>query len=135
MLSHVTVGSADLPRAIAFYDALLLPLGYVRHETDLDHGMVGYCIEPTRTPQFYVMRPVDGLAASVGNGVTVAFEAGNRAAVDAFHAAALARGAPDLGAPGLRPHYHPDFYGAYARDPDGNKIACVCHSPFPAAAG
>ncbi len=129
MLSHVTVGSADLARSMAFYDALLLPLGYRRHETQPEHGLVGYCLEPTATPQFYVMRPIDGAAPRPGNGVTVAFEAPSRAQVDAFHAAALALGAPDLGAPGLRPHYHPDYYGAYLRDPDGNKLCVVCHRP------
>jgi len=76
-----------------------------------------------------VVRPLDGAAAGAGNGVTVAFAAPTRAAVDAFHAAALAAGASDEGAPGLRPHYHPNYYGAYVRDPDGNKLCAVCHSP------
>ena len=80
-----------------------------------------------RTPQFWVMRPIDGKAATVGNGVTVAFEATDRAAVDALHARALEAGATDEGAPGLRPHYHADYYGAYLRDPDGNKLCIVCH--------
>jgi len=61
--------------------------------------------------------------------VTVAFDAGSRAAVDAFHAAALAAGGTDMGAPGLRSHYHPNYYGAYVRDLDGNKICAVCHHP------
>ena len=65
----------------------------------------------------------------MGNGVTVAFEAPDRASVDRFHAAGLAQGGTDEGAPGLRPHYHPDYYGAYLRDPDGNKLCCVCHRP------
>ena len=66
-------------------------------------------------------------AASAGNGVTVAFTVPSRAAVDAFHAAALANGGTDEGPPGLRTHYHPDYYGAYVRDPEGNKICAVCH--------
>ena len=129
MFSHITVGTTDFSRAIAFYDAILMPLGMIRHETDTAHGLVGYALDPMATPQFYIMRPIDGLAASVGNGVTVAFEAPMREQVDAFHAAGLAAGGRDEGAPGLRPHYHPDFYGAYLRDPDGNKVAIVCHRP------
>lgn len=129
MFSHVTVGTADFPRATAFYDALLMPLGMIRHETNPEHGLVGYARDPMATPQFYIMRPIDGRPASVGNGVTVAFEAQTRAEVDVLHAAGLATGGRDEGAPGLRPHYHPDFYGAYLRDPDGNKVAIVCHRP------
>jgi catechol 2,3-dioxygenase-like lactoylglutathione lyase family enzyme len=129
LLSHVTIGTGDLPRAIAFYDRVLEPLGIRRMETAMDHGLAGYFTEPETTPNFWVMRPIDGRPASVGNGVTVAFEAPDRATVDAVHAAILAAGGSDEGAPGLRVHYHADFYGAYARDPDGNKICCVCHRP------
>jgi predicted lactoylglutathione lyase len=74
-----------------------------------------------------VVRPYDKGQASPGSGVTVAFNANSRAAVDAFHAAALAAGGTDMGAPGLRTHYHPNYYGAYVRDLDGNKICAVCH--------
>jgi catechol 2,3-dioxygenase-like lactoylglutathione lyase family enzyme len=129
MLSHVTIGTTDLPRAMAFYDRVLGLLGIRRMETDMQHGLVGYFTAPETTPNFWVMRPLDGRPASVGNGVTVAFQAGDRATVDAVHAAMLAAGGTDEGAPGLRPHYHADYYGAYARDPDGNKICCVCHLP------
>ena len=76
---------------------------------------------------FWILRPHDRKAASAGNGVTVAFTLPSRAAVDAFHAAALANGGTDDGPPGLRTHYHPDYYGAYVRDPEGNKICAVCH--------
>ena len=69
-----------------------------------------------------------------GNGVTVAFDAPSRAAVDAFHAAALAAGGSDEGPPGIREHYHPNYYGAYVRDPDGNKLCVVCHHAVAAAA-
>lgn len=78
---------------------------------------------------FWILRPYDKKAASAGNGVTVAFETKSRAAVDAFHAAAMAAGATDEGPPGLRLHYHPDYYAAYVRDLDGNKICAVCHAP------
>jgi len=77
-----------------------------------------------------VVRPLDGAAASAGNGITVAFDAPTRAAVDAFYAAALGRGVRgDEGAPGLRPHYHPNYYGAYVRDPTATKLCAVCHGP------
>jgi catechol 2,3-dioxygenase-like lactoylglutathione lyase family enzyme len=129
MYSHVTLGTNDIHRAVAFYDELLGELGYARHETDLARGYAGWFVAPETTPNFWVMRPIDGAPASVGNGVTIAFEAPDRASVDRFHAAGLVHGGTDEGAPGLRAHYHPDYYGAYLRDPDGNKICCVCHRP------
>ena len=73
--------------------------------------------------------PLDKKAASVGNGITVGLEAPDRAAVDAATRQACRRGGKDEGAPGLRTHYHPNYYGAYLRDPDGNKICVVCHKP------
>lgn len=129
MFSHVTLGTNDLPRAIAFYDRVLAPLGIARQESDLDKGYAGYAAAPETTPQIWVLRPRDGRPATVGNGVTIAFEAPDRATVDAVHAAILAAGGRDEGGPGLRPHYHADYYGAYARDLDGNKLCCVCHRP------
>ena len=129
MFSHVTLGTNDLPRAVAFYDALLPGLGLVRIEYSEEYGFAGYARAPETTPQFFITRPFDRKDASVGNGVTIAFEAPDRAAVDRFHATAMAQGGSDEGAPGLRPHYHPDYYGAYLRDPDGNKLCCVCHRP------
>ena len=127
MFSHVTLGSADLPRSIAFYDAVLETLGLRRIATM--EVAVGYATAPDATPQFWVMRPFDGADASPGNGVTIAFETAERGIVDAFHAAVLAGGGRDEGAPGLRPDVHADYYGCYARDPDGNKLCCACHRP------
>jgi catechol 2,3-dioxygenase-like lactoylglutathione lyase family enzyme len=129
MFSHVTLGTNDAPRAIAFYDRVLAVLGIARQESDPGKGYAGYATAPEVTPQFWIMTPFDRKAASIGNGVTIAFEAPDRVSVDRFHAAALAHGGTDEGAPGLRPHYHPDYYGAYLRDPDGNKLCCVCHRP------
>lgn len=77
---------------------------------------------------FWLLRPIHKNVASPGNGVTVAFDASSRGAVDAFHAAALAAGGSDESAPGLRLHYHSNYYGAYVRDLDGNKICALCHA-------
>lgn len=129
MYSHVTLGTADIARAIAFYDRVLAPLGLARQVSDAQKGYAAYAAAPETTPQFWVLRPIDGRPPGAGNGVTVAFEAASRPTVDTVHAAALAAGGHDEGAPGLRPHYHPDYYGAYMRDPDGNKLCCVCHAP------
>lgn len=125
MFSHITVGTKDLQRAGAFYDAVLGTIGHSRSlekETFIAYG-------DRSGTRFFVMKPFDGGSASVGNGAHAAFNADTRAQVDAFHAAALAAGGRDEGAPGLRPHYHPDYYGAYVRDPDGNKIQAVCKKP------
>jgi catechol 2,3-dioxygenase-like lactoylglutathione lyase family enzyme len=103
---------------------LLQPLGLVRH---MDYpNAVGYGPAGGR-PQLWILSPIDKQAASVGNGITIGLEAPDRAAVDAAHKAALAAGGKDEGAPGLRAHYHPNYYGAYLRDLDGNKICVVCH--------
>ena len=126
MYSHTTIGANDLVRTQAFYDAVLAPLGLeVRFSGD---GMVGYGL-PGGRPQFLLVRPFDGGEPSTGNGAMIALLASRRALVDACHAAALEHGGRDEGGPGLRPQYHRNYYGAYFRDPDGNKI-CVCsHHP------
>lgn len=126
MFSHVTIGSNDLGAAKPFYDALLAPLGLVRH-MDFPNA-VGYGPAGGR-PQLWVLNPLDKKAATVGNGITVGLDAADRPAVDAAYKAAMAAGGRDEGAPGIRAHYHPNYYGAYLRDPDGNKICVVCHRP------
>ena len=129
MFSHITLGSNELVRAMDFYGPLLGVLGLRQLETELEHGLVGYGAAPEQTPQLYLMRPIDGKPATPGNGVMVAFEATDRATVDAFHRTAVSHGGRCEGPPGLRPHYHPNYYGTYVRDPDGNKLCCVCHRP------
>jgi hypothetical protein len=80
-------------------------------------------------PQLWIVSPLDKSPASVGNGITIGLDAPDRAAVDAAYKAGMSGGAKDEGAPGLRAHYHPNYYGAYLRDLDGNKICVVCHKP------
>ncbi len=124
MFSHVTLGANDFAKALAFYDAVFGALGIPKFfEVD---GSAAYGEE--KGPKVFILSPFNGKPAKPGNGVHAAFLAKTRAQVDAFHAAALAHGGSDEGAPGLRPHYHPNYYGAYVRDPDGNKIQAVCHS-------
>lgn len=124
MFSHITVGCTDLDRASAFYDAVLLPIGLRRRQVTPDGGPAAACwIHPTQTlPRFYVYMPFDRAPTSAGNGSMVAFCAPNEAAVDAAYAAGLAANGTDEGPPGPRPHYGNGYYGAYLRDPDGNKI-------------
>lgn len=114
-------------RAMRFYDSVLAPLGLKRKRTF--KVAISYAPENFSgiNEPFWVLRPYDRKDATPGNGAMVAFEATSRAAVDAFHAAALAGGGSDEGPPGLRTHYHPSYYGAYVRDPEGNKLCAVCH--------
>ena len=124
MFSHLTTGSNDLAKARDFYDALTKPLGLARL-FESPEG-VGYARTGGR-PQLWIVKPADGKAATVGNGITIGLDAESRAAVDAAYAAAMAAGGKDEGKPGLRTHYHPNYYGAYVRDPDGTKVCVVCH--------
>jgi catechol 2,3-dioxygenase-like lactoylglutathione lyase family enzyme len=124
MFSHVTIGSNDLPKAKGFYDSLLKPLGLVRR-ADYPEA-VGYG-KPDGRAQVWILRPLDKQAASAGNGITIGLESADRATVDAAYKAAMAAGGKDEGGPGLRPHYHANYYAAYLRDPDGTKLCIVCH--------
>lgn len=123
MILYLTLGTNDLARATRFYDAALAPLGIARLRSETEEAGYG----PPGAPrcQLWVTRPYDGQAATVGNGSMPALVAPDEAAVRAFHAAGLAAGGTDDGAPGYRP-YGPSFYAAYLRDPDGNKLSAVC---------
>ena len=123
MFSHVTIGTDDLARAVAFYDAALAPLGIERVPSKWETWAAWR--RPGEAATLWVGRPYDGRPANRGNGWMAAFAAPSRPAVDAAHAAALAAGGTDEGAPGPRPHFAPDYYGAYVRDPDGNKLHFV----------
>lgn len=127
MFSHLTVGARDLERAGRFYDAVLSPLGLQRRAVQPDGGPAALCwVTPQASlPRFYVYSPFNGEPATAGNGSMAAFLAPSPEAVDAAHAAGLARGGSDEGPPGPRPHYGDGYYGAYLRDPDGNKVHVV----------
>lgn len=127
MIDHLGIKVSDFEKAKAFYDAAFAPLG----------ASLLYIVPPEYTngakvggygrdrPVFWV---TEGETA-LNNAQHIAFAAHNRAAVDAFYQAALAAGGKDNGKPGLRPHYHADYYGAFVFDPDGNNIEAVCHTP------
>ena len=126
MLLYVTLGTNDIARARGFYDAVLPTLGFRRQREADDE--IGYAADGDTRCRFWVVMPYDRRAATVGNGSMVALQADSRAAVDAFHTAALANGGTDEGKPGLRP-FHAHFYASYVRDPDGNKLSAVCERP------
>jgi catechol 2,3-dioxygenase-like lactoylglutathione lyase family enzyme len=132
MFTYVYLGTNDLERATRFYDAAMASLGLRRCVTNdpewdrISAGWGTYEDGGVRELALWVGKPFDQRAATTGNGTMVAFKARSWKEVDEFHAAALASGGSSEGAPGLRPHYGPDFYAAYVRDPDGNKLAAVC---------
>ncbi|MBT4888061.1 MAG: VOC family protein [Rhodospirillales bacterium] len=126
MFSHVTIGTNDMKQARQFYDATLATIGHV-HFADYEGVATGYGTGEGN--QTWLMAPFDEQPASVGNGMMIGFLAPDRASVDAFYVAAMANGGTDEGGPGLRPHYHADYYAAYMRDSDDNKLCVVCHKP------
>lgn len=126
MFSHTTIGTNDITAARQFYDAAMGAIGQTRF---YDYEDAASAYGSPQDNQLWVLKPINGEPATAGNGQMTAFLAPDRASVDAFHAAALANGGTDEGAPGLRPDYHENYYGAYVRDREGNKLCAVCHSP------
>jgi catechol 2,3-dioxygenase-like lactoylglutathione lyase family enzyme len=124
MFSHITIGTQDLPRALAFYDAALAPLG-IRRMPGTKYVTWASWQRAGEAGTLWVGKPFNGQPAGHGNGWMAAFSARSRAEVDAAYAAALAAGGTDDGAPGPRPQFTADYYGAYVRDPDGNKLHFV----------
>jgi catechol 2,3-dioxygenase-like lactoylglutathione lyase family enzyme len=124
MLHHVSVGVSDVERAAKFYDAVLGTLGYKRVMEFMPYA-VAY---GETSPSFWIQLPHNQQSPSVGNGAHVGFSARSKLAVDAFHHSALAKGGLDNGAPGPRPDYGPDYYGAFIIDLDGNKIEATLHA-------
>ena len=126
MFSHVTMGTHNLDRAAAFYDAALAPLGIVRVPWEVCE--LG-CRSVRESRRYLVGRPYNQLPASWATASPAAFAARSRREVEAAHAAAIANGAINEGAPGVRRDYAPDYYGAYVRDLDGNKVHFVGRGP------
>ena len=126
MLDHVGFAVSDAERSRAFYEQALAPLGMVLIMTvtpeQTESGGTAYGFGSDGKPYFWI-----GGRERVGQGTHIAFAANTRAEVDSFYEAALAAGGRDNGAPGLRPQYHPDYYGAFVLDPDGINIEAVCH--------
>ena len=123
MIHHVSVGTNDVKRARAFYDPLmsLICLRLLKYsETALHYGASDII--------FSLETPIDGGRAAAGNGVHIAFQAPDRETVRRFHQTAIANGAVDEGIPGIRDKYNANYYGAFVRDLDGNKIEAVTHS-------
>ncbi len=120
MIDHLQLGVSDLAASRAFYEAALAPLGFgvvMEWENRVAFG-------PTARPIFFI-----SVGRPVVTNLHLAFQAPDRDAVDAYHAAALAAGGRDNGGPGMRPQYHPHYYGAFVLDPDGNNAEAVCHTP------
>jgi catechol 2,3-dioxygenase-like lactoylglutathione lyase family enzyme len=123
MLDHVGIEVSDLARSKAFYEAALEPLG-IRLLMEFE-GAVGFGKDTEHGPKPFFW--IQARGRPTVSGAHVAFGARTLELVDAFHAAALAAGGTDNGAPGLRPIYHPGYYGAFVLDPDANNVEAVCH--------
>jgi catechol 2,3-dioxygenase-like lactoylglutathione lyase family enzyme len=127
MLDHIGISVSNMKKSRAFYESALNPLG-IRVVMEVTPEMTGtddsYAGFGTDKPFFWI-----GSYRKPSPGVHVAFLAQSRKIVDEFYAAAIAAGGKDNGKPGLRPHYHENYYGAFVLDPDGNNIEAVCHKP------
>ncbi|MFY2825719.1 VOC family protein [Ruegeria sp. MALMAid1280] len=123
MRLYTTYGTNDLKQAIRFYDAIFAVLEQPRLP-GWTKDCAGWGTEPDAGVGFWICSPFDGQTASVGNGTMMAFPADSAAQVRRFHAAGLEYGGFDEGPPGTRDYYSPEFYVAYLRDPDGNKLSC-----------
>jgi catechol 2,3-dioxygenase-like lactoylglutathione lyase family enzyme len=123
MIHHVSLGTNDIERAKAFYDSLMPLIGFRLFKASKNAAHYG-----GSDIAFSIQTPSDGLPASPGNGVHIAFQAPDRETVRRFYQTALANGARDEGAPGIRENYNANYYGAFVRDLDGNKIEAVTYS-------
>lgn len=131
-ISYLTLGANDLETGKSFYDRVFDVIGwatFAEYPGFVAYGPGGKAPVAEGGASLWLCNPFDGGTAGVGNGTMLAFAAESRAQVDGFHAAALAAGGADEGAPGLRPQYTPNWYAAYVRDLTGNKLAIVYDAP------
>ena len=129
MFSHLFLGVKDFDRALGFYRALLPVLGVQERFCEPARPWAGWQSHPDPRPLLIIGTPYDGQPHAAGNGQMVALLASSRAVVDQAHAVALASGGTSEGTPGPRPEYHANYYGAYFRDTEGNKVCVACHAP------
>jgi catechol 2,3-dioxygenase-like lactoylglutathione lyase family enzyme len=127
VFSHVFVSVTDFERSLRFYRAVLECLGVEMRFCDAERPWAGWHDTHGTRPFFVISKPYDGQPQHPGNGQMIAFAAKSRAVVDAAHRIALENGGTCEGQPGVRPQYHAHYYGAYFRDPDGNKYGVACH--------
>jgi catechol 2,3-dioxygenase-like lactoylglutathione lyase family enzyme len=128
MLSHVHIGVTDFQRAFAFYSAVMDALGFPLKFSEPEKLWAGWKPANAERPLFLVGHHYNGEQATSGNGQMIALLALSRDAVEKCYEVAIANDGQSEGAPGLRPQYHPNYYGAYFRDPDGNKLCVCCHT-------
>ena len=128
MFSHFTVGTNDLGRALSFYNGVMDALGQSLCYENIEQGYLMYTPRDKSYPHLFVCRPTDGLPATWSNGFHIAYTVSDTVSVDRFFETALSRGGYDEGGPGFRPQYAADYYSAYVRDPDGNKLQAVCYA-------
>jgi catechol 2,3-dioxygenase-like lactoylglutathione lyase family enzyme len=129
MFSHVVVGISDFQRAYDFYAPLMQSLNIPQRFCDKARPWAGWQSTPDPRPLLIIAHPFDGQSATPGNGTMVALLAATREQVQRAYDIALANNGTCEGPPGLRPHYHANYFGAYFRDPDGNKLCVACHEP------
>ena len=129
MISHIFLGVNDFGHAFKFYSALMDALGLQLKFSEPEKPWAAWAAAGSARPLFLIGTPFNGNIATTGNGQMVALLAPSRDAVDRAYKQALAHGGSNEGGPGLRPEYHMDYYSAYFRDPDGNKICVCCHDP------
>lgn len=127
MIDHTGVVVSDFAKSRAFYTAALAALGFIKN-MEVPASVTGHAdmagFGPPEKPEFWISNGTPNQPP-----LHIAFRADSRSQVDAYYKAALAAGGRDNGAPGLRPHYHPNYYGAFVLDPDGHNIEAVCHAP------
>ena len=123
-LDHIGFAVSDYARSKSFYERALAPLG-ITLLMEFSGAAAGFGRDEDGRPSFFI----EAHGEPVRGRLHIALRAADRAQVDAFHAAAVEAGGTDNGAPGVRAVYHPDYYGGYVLDPDGNNIEAVCHRP------